>query len=145
MPQRWHWLRLRTTCHPTEDHASVRVALQNCTGLDDEAFTKVLTETELDSHHGGAVVLMEVLLERARDIRGALAVLWADAGTLPDEVEPRTDDHGVFHWRMGKQAAFAGRMETTRGDDAVQCRIKPEVHPVRRESAVAAIEAALQE
>lgn len=117
--------------------------MQACTGLDDEGFAKVVEETELDSHHGGRVVLMECLLERAREIRGALDVMWTAPGTLAEEVDARTDDHGVFHWRMGKQAAFQGRMETTRGDDAVQCRLKPEVHPVRRDAAVAAVLGAL--
>ena len=140
MPPRWHWLRLRTTCHPTEDVARVRAALQACTGLDDDGFAKVLTETALESHHGGEVVVLEASLERARDVRGALALLSAaDKARLAAEVDPRTDDSGVFHFRVGKQAAFAGNVAVTTGDDALQVRLKPEVHPASRDAAMAAV------
>lgn len=141
MPQRWHWLRLRTTCHPTEDPDRVRAALKACTGLDDETFAAALSETEMEAHHGGQAILMDVLLARAKEVRSALGVMWTDAAreTLIQELEPRTDDHGVLHWRMGKQRAFQGILATTRGDDAIQARLKPEVHPASRDAAVAVL------
>ncbi len=118
----------------------MRAALQHCTGLDDEAFAEALEETRLESHHGGEVVLLEATLTRAKDIRGALGLLGdAEREELSCAVEPRTDDQGVFTFRLSKQEAFEGNIRLTAGDDAVQLRLKPEVHPSSREAAMAAI------
>lgn len=145
MPPRWHWLRLRTTCHPTEDLAKVRAALQHCTALGDEEFDSVADEIRMESHHGGTVVLLEVALTRAREVRAALALLGAaEREELACAVEPRTDEDGVFHFRFSKQDAFAGATRLTRGDDCVQLRLKPEVHPSSRDAAVVAVASWLQ-
>lgn len=139
-PQRWHWLRLRTTCHATEDIAKVRQALRACTGLDAEAFAAATTETSIESHHGGTVVLLETELTRAREIRGALALLSdGDRARLAKEADARTDEDGVVHFRFSKQQAFADALEVTTGDDAVKVALKPEVHPSSRDAAVAAV------
>ncbi len=118
-------------------------ALRFASGVDAETFEATVERTRLESHHGGESHVLDVHLTRARDIRAALAVLWTQTADLANEVDARTDDHGVFHFRVSKQDAFASRIVVTRGDDAIQVRLKPEVHPASREAAVAAVTAAL--
>ena len=138
---RWHWLRLRATAHPTEDVERVRAAVQRLAGLDDEAFAAATEASVMESHHGASITLVETTLHRARDIRAALERLVPERGRLADEVDARTDDDGVFYLRFDKQAASAGAVVPTRGEDAIQVRMKPEVHPAGRDRAVAALRA----
>lgn len=144
-PIRFHWLRLRTTAHGTEDADRVKQALRACTGLGGEAFEAAVEETLLESHHGGQVALLEVTLSRAREVRAALSAM-LDAGTraqLLEELEPRVDDDDVLYWRMDKQEAHLGTLRLGGGDDAIQCRLRVEVHPVRREKALEALRSLL--
>lgn len=116
--------------------------MQTCTGLDDEAFDGVVEEIRMESHHGGEVVLLEAELSRAREVRSCLqTVSDADRSLLLEQVDARTDESGIMHFRFSKQKAFAGDISTTTGDDAVHVRVKPEVHPASREGAVAALTA----
>lgn len=120
--------------------AKVRTALRNCTGLDDDGFDAVTEEISIESHHGGEVILLETTLSRAREVRGALGLLSdGNRAQLESELDPRTDDDGVFHFRLSKQDALAHNIRVTKGDDAVKCQLKPEVHPTGRAKAMAAI------
>lgn len=136
---RFHWLKLRAIAHATEDPEKVRQAMAFLAAMPPEEL-EVLTEaTKVESHHGIEVWHLEATIKRAAQIRRALAPLkdpsWAE------EADARTDDDGVFYARYDKQAAFRGRIEPTRGGDAVQVRLKPEVHPAGRERAMDAVRA----
>jgi RNA binding exosome subunit len=135
---RYHWLRLRATCHPTEDLAKVVAALRFVAGVPDLA----IEETAMETHHGGTVHVVEAVLPRSRAIRDALQRLLDLPGARDDLVatlEARTDDEGVFYLRLDKQEAFHGRLVLTRGEDAVQVRLRLETYPAGREAALVAL------
>lgn len=137
---RFHWLRLRATAHATEDADRVAGAVQNLTGLDSEAFAASESRTVIEGHFGD-VTWVEVELTRARDVRAVLDRLLPPGAraAVRDELERRVDDEGVLYLRFEKQAALQGRVVPTTGEDAVQVRLRVEVHPAGRERAVAAL------
>ncbi len=141
---RFHWLRLRATAHATEPVEHVRQAMLHLTGLDDETFDAVTEIVPVESHHGGEVFTLETTLKRSRDIRTALARLLPQPG-LAAQVEARTDDDGVFYLRFDKQAAHGAQVVLVQGEDAIQVRLRPEVHPAKRENAVRALQELLGE
>lgn len=117
--------------------------MQHLTGLDVEAFDALTEETQVEAHHGGDVRFFETTVKRSADVRRIVNEL---TGAVPDlgvELDARTDDDGVCYLRFGKQDAYQGRTVPTRSDDAVQVRIKPQVHPASREGAIAAMADAL--
>lgn len=142
MALRYHWLRLRATCHPTEDPAKVEAALRFVAGLPD---LKV-ESTPIETHHGGTQLLVEGTLDKSRAVRDVLGAMLALPGAREDlagTVEARTDDDGVFYVRFDKQQAAQGRLALTRGEDAVQARLKMEHYPATREAALASLQALL--
>lgn len=138
---RYHWFRLRASAHPTEDVSRVAAALRFVSGMDAETFDEAVTATDLPSHHGGTVTLLELQATRQRTVRDAVGRL-LDASVV-NELDARTDDDGTLYVRFDKQAAFQGRLQPTRGEDAVQVRFRIEVHPAGRERAIAAWRQAL--
>ena len=142
---RFLWLRLRATAHATEDPGRVAEAVRNLTGLEPEAFDAVASRTVIEGHFGD-VTWVEADLSRARDVRTALDRLLPPEAraAVRGELERRVDDDGVLYLRFEKQAAFLGRVVPTTGEDAVQARLRVEVHPAGRERAVAALEAFLE-
>jgi RNA-binding protein len=99
-----------------------------------------LTITDLDSHHGGTVRLVEAEVAKARNIRNALQRILDLPGARDDLIatlDARTDEDGVFYVRVDKQEAAQGRLVLTRGEDAIQVRLKMEHYPATREAAVA--------
>jgi RNA binding exosome subunit len=138
-PVRYHWIRLRTVAHPTEAIAKVQVALRFASGLDEATFPAALKDTPMESHHGLPSHILEVALEKSRHVRDLLQRVF----DLPDvldrlraTLEARTDDDGVFYLRVDKQAAYAGRLELTDGEDCVQLRLKLETYPAGRAAAI---------
>lgn len=139
---RYHWIRLRATCHPTEDLAKVEAAVRNAAGVPDLA----VKAEPMDTHHGGTGHLVHATLDKSRAVRDALGRILALPGArdeLAATLEARTDDDGVFYLRLDKQEAFAGRLQLTRGEDAVQLRLKMEHYPATREAALASLESLL--
>lgn len=139
---RYHWLRLRATCHPTEDLAKVEAAVRFAAG--DPGLQ--LRSDAMDTHHGGTVHLVEGVVEKSRGVRDVLAALLGLPGARADlaaTLEARTDDDGVFYLRLDKQEAAQGRLALTRGEDAVQLRLKMEHYPATREAALASLQALL--
>jgi RNA binding exosome subunit len=137
-PLRYHWIRLRASCHPTEDLAKVEAAVRFVAGTDAAA----LQVTTLESHHGGSVQLVECVLDKSRAVRDLLDRLLGLPGVRDDfraTLESRTDDDGVFFARVDKQDACLGRLTLTRGEDCVQLRLKLEHYPATREAAVASL------
>lgn len=114
--------------------------MQTVSGLDDDAFAKVEDATRLDGHHGADVTLLEATVTRSQDVRSWARRIAADhAEAILADLDARTDDDGVLYLRFEKQDAFAGRLVLTRGDDCVQVRLRPEVHPASREAALDAL------
>ena len=139
---RYHWIRLRATAHPTEDLAKVEAAVRHAAGVPDLA----VKAEAMDTHHGGTVHVVEAVLDKSRAVRDALGRLLALPGARDDlaaTLEARTDDEGVFYVRVDKQEAYAGRLALTRGEDAIQLRLKMEHYPATREAAVASLKALL--
>jgi RNA binding exosome subunit len=140
MPARFHWVRLRASCHGTEDPAKVRAALAFVAGVPADELE--LETTELDSHHGGHVLILETMAPKSRVAREVLERVTQVPGAesaLVETLESRTDDDGVFYLRVDKQAACLGRLELTQGEDCVQCRFKVESYPAGRDSALVAL------
>ena len=140
---RYHWIRLRATCHPTEDLAKVESALRHAAGVPDLA----VQAEPMDTHHGGTVHVVEGVLDKSRAVRDALGRILALPGARDDlaaTLEARTDDDGVFYLRLDKQEALAGRLQLTRGEDAVQLRLKMEHYPATREAALESLKAMLE-
>lgn len=136
-PLRYHWLRLRATCHPTEDIDKVGQAMAFVAGADGATFQP--TVTPLESHHGGTVQLVEHVVDKARAIRDVLQRILdlpGVRGGLRNSLEARTDEDGVFYVRVDKQQALAGVLQVTRGEDCVQLRLKLEHYPATREAAL---------
>ena len=139
-PLRYHWVRLRASCHPTEDLDKVAQAVRFVAGQDEAAFKPLVTA--LESHHGGTVRLVEAVLDKSRAVRDVLGRLLALPGARDDlkaTLEARTDEDGVFYARVDKQEAYAGRLVLTRGEDCVQLRLKLEHYPATREAALASL------
>lgn len=137
-PLRYHWIRLRASCHPTEALGKVEQAVRWVAGND-----KVQpVVTPLESHHGGTVQLVEATVDKARAVRDLLQRLLDLPGAREDlarTLDARTDEDGVFYLRVDKQEAYAGRLALTRGEDCVQLRLKLEHYPATREAALAAL------
>lgn len=141
-PLRYHWLRLRAVCHPTEDLAKVTSAVRLVAGLDATDAEGGPVATAIESHHGGTLQLVEVAIERSRDVRDVLQRIFDIAGAraeLSATLEARTDDDGIFYVRLDKQEAAQGRLVLTRGEDAIQARLKMEHYPATREAALASL------
>lgn len=139
---RYHWIRLRATCHPTEDLAKVQAAVRFVAGVPDLE----LRDEAMDTHHGGTVHVVEGLLEKSRAVRDVLGRVLALPGARDDlagTAEARTDDEGVVYLRVDKQEAAQGRLALTRGEDAVQMRLKFETYPATREAALESLRALL--
>lgn len=133
-PLRYHWLRLRAVAHPTEAVDKVAAALRFVAGLD-----ATPEETVLETHHGLPQHVLELSLERSREVRDLLGRLLALPGARDKfraELQARVDDDGLFFARLDKQEAFAGRLVLTTGEDCVQIRLKTESYPSGRAAAI---------
>jgi RNA binding exosome subunit len=139
---RYHWIRLRATAHPTEDLAKVESAVRNAAGVPDLA----VQAEPLETHHGAMGHLVHATIDKSRAVRDALGRILALPGAREDlaaTLDSRTDDDGVFYLRLDKQEAYAGRLSLTRGEDAVQLRLKMEHYPATREAALESLKAML--
>jgi len=146
-PTRYHWLRLRAACHPTEDESRVKDALRFASGLDEPGFTGALQDTPMETHHGLPLHILEATVDRSRAVRDILERLFALDAALPTlraTLDRRVDDDGVLYLRLDKQAAAQGRLELLDGEDAIQIRLKLEVYPATRPAAVSALSALLE-
>lgn len=143
-PLRYHWIRLRASCHPTEELTRVEQAVRFVAGPDADKFP--MQATALESHHGGIVQVIEVLIDKSRPVRDLLQRVLDLPGIRADlqaSLEARTDDDGIFYLRLEKQDALAGRLVVTRGDDCIQVRLKLEHYPATRDAALQALARAL--
>src|SRR5690242_16977414 len=104
-PLRYHWLRLRASCHPTEAPERVLDALRLASGLQGGEFAAALQDRALETHHGLPLHIYEVTVDRSRAIRDVLERVLALPGArerLAATVAARVDDDGVFYLRLDK-------------------------------------------
>lgn len=144
-PLRYHWIRLRASCHPTEDLAKVEAAVRFVAGQEEAAFRA--ETTPIESHHGGKVQVVEATIDKSRQIRDLLSRLLDLPGVrdaLKASLDTRTDDDGVFYLRVEKQDALAGKLTLTRGEDCIQLRLKMEHYPAARKAALDALRRMLE-
>ncbi len=134
----FHWLKLRATSHPTEDPERVAAALAFAAGVEVE-----VDATSMDTHHGAEQLLLEAQMKRNRDIRACLDHLLQpeDRKMLAETLEARIDDDGILYFRVDKQAAAQQQVRVGNFDDPISVRVKVQVHPFRREGAIAAWQA----
>jgi RNA binding exosome subunit len=141
-PLRFHWARLRATCHATEDPERVVQAMAFVAGVDPGEFAKTVQRSEVESHHGGSFLILEAKLDKSRDAKALLTRMLElpDAGTrVLAKLDTKVDDDGVLFVRAGKQAAYEGRLELVDNDDCVQLRFRVEAYPATRDAIVAAL------
>ena len=124
-------VKLRAIAQATESEERVLQAIVFASGLDDINRT-------IAQGHFGPIAVFEAELKKAVDIRRFIDNL-ARSRVLPglrNQIEARTDEGGVFHFRLGKQEAYAGKLEIAQGRDVIDVRMKVGVYPARREEAV---------
>lgn len=146
-PTKYHWLRLRSVAHPTEEPERVVAAMRFVAGMDEGQFAAVLEDAPMETHHGLVQHVYEAALERSREVRGLLDRIFALEGVpgrLQETLEARTDEDGVLYLRLDKQAAYLGELRLTDGEDAIQLRLKLETYPATRAAAMAGLEGMLR-
>jgi len=125
-------VRLRAMAQATESEERVLQAIAFASGSDD------INRTITQGHFGNSIAVFEAELKKAAEIRRFTDSL-VGSGILPrlrNQIEARTDEGGVFHFRLGKQEAYAGKLEIASGRDVIDVRMKVGVYPARRVEAV---------
>lgn len=122
----FHYLRLRTFAHATEDPEKVRLALRHA--AQDDARKLALEETRVEGSHGNAITILEAEQKSAPAAKRVFQALARDDPKGFDrvvrEASARVDDHLNFHLRLDKQEAFAGRAVLATDEDAITLRGK---------------------
>jgi RNA binding exosome subunit len=134
-----HYVDLRAFCYATEDEKRVEQALRRfvpgpVTPDSDGEFVELDREVT-EGFHGDRILILSVRLERADQVRYALAAL-AEAeefDRLLAELDDRVDDNTAFFVGLDKQAAFRGAVRLGEG---LTFRAKVEAYPAKRETAV---------
>ncbi|MGQ0796862.1 MAG: RNA-binding domain-containing protein [Methanobacteriota archaeon] len=125
-----HWIEARTHCHATEDEDRVEKALAFVV---DGGRTK---REALEGHHGNPIVRLRRHVEGPSEIR-AIWSRWSDAA-VPDalraDVAARVDDEGVLHFRLDKQAAYAGTFALAKDTDSIDVRVRLRAFPAAPEA-----------
>ncbi|MEF8843453.1 MAG: RNA-binding protein [Haloarculaceae archaeon] len=140
-----HYVDLRAFCYATEDEKRVEQALrrfvpgpalpdEGADGDGDGTFVELDREVT-EGFNGDRILILSVRLERADQIRYALAAL-AEAeefDRLLAELDDRVDDNTAFFVTLDKQAAFRGDVRLGEG---ITFRAKVEAYPAKWETAV---------
>ncbi|KYK31088.1 MAG: hypothetical protein AYK23_04205 [Candidatus Proteinoplasmatales archaeon SG8-5] len=132
---------LRAMARATEDEDRVGEVLRFASGVDE------VVKTAVKDHFGNRTVVLSVDIRKKRDIRAFLKRL-SEADILKilaDEIEERTDDGCVLHFRLEKQGAFEGRLVLAVSKDVVDCALKAAAYPAKKETAVASLRETFQE
>lgn len=123
------WIEARAYCQATEEEERVLRALETAVPGATE------TRERLDGQFGNPVMAIRRRVERSEGIRTAWD-RWKAAGilhVLRDDLESRVDEDGVLHFRIDKQAAYAGNLLPARGGDAIDIQAKLKAYPANRE------------
>jgi len=124
-------LRVRVFCHATEVPERVEAALRTL-------FPNLpFRMTRLEGHHGQRLLAFEGRSQDGTLGERLLALLpTADRARLRAELSERTDEEGVFHFRLDKQEAFKGLCALRHHGDAIDVQLLPAAYPRTREVAL---------
>ncbi len=134
-------VHLRTLVHATESEDKVEAALRFIAG--DVGITLARTK----GHFGNALVIMEVEITKKRQIKELLRRLCV-AGIMSrlfTELEERIDEQCTLHFRLDKQKAYKEELELAGNQDVIDCGIKIHAYPAKKENAIIAARADIEE
>lgn len=136
----FHHLRYRVFCYATEDPAKVLEALANVVG-------DVDPDTDAaETHFGAPITVYSGEIDTDRRIDEVLRRVAASLGKdLRAQAGRRLDEDNRLHLRLDKQAAYNGQLIWARGGDAIAVSGTVEAYPAKREKALAALEAYLDD
>ncbi len=131
-------IEIRTIAHATEDLEKVEKAFFTLL----PPGTWKLKETKAQGHHGNAITILELRVQRRQlklkvleHIKQNLPV--SDLSLLRGEVEERTDRLGFFHFRVDKQQAYLDRIRlASRHSDTISVKVKLQSYPANRENII---------
>lgn len=123
------WIVARAYCQTTEEEDRVARALETAAPGAEE------TRTRLEGQFGNVILAITRRIDRSNGILAAWS-RWQEAGlvgALEGPLEGRVDDDGVLHFRVDKQAAFAGDLIPARGSDSIDIQVKLKAYPAKRD------------
>lgn len=141
----FRYVHLRVFAHATEDVDKVESALARAAGYDPddpadvETFRKAVKRWPSQGHFNNPITILEAELGRKRDIRAFWDNLFGQNGMrdrLAREAPDRLDDELTLWVRLDKQAAYAGTLRLSRGEDVVLARAKVATYPKDRGTAL---------
>ena len=127
----FHWAALRAFVYATEDRDKVIQAMENL-GLKGE-----LKSSKAEGAYGDRIEIIEVRAKKNSDIKEFLSNLGKDIiARILENLDERTDDEGILHFRADKQSAYDGIVKISNGGDVIAVEMKIEVYPFSRERAI---------
>ncbi len=132
MPDKaFHWIRVQTFCHATEDEDLLERVLEDLVGEADE-----FSREESEGEHGNAMAVLEARLSRQRQYATLFGNLGEDVrGWILADLDNRVDENCVFYLRLDKQRAVAGEYVPAHHGDVVSITGRVQAHPARKEVA----------
>lgn len=141
MENPFHYILLRTFCYPTELRDRVRRAILFIAfGEGGEAGE---TEERILDGSFGDIMVMEVRIEKARDIKDFCRRVFPMVDA--DDVGTDVDDNLFFHLKFSKEAAAEGKMDFAYDSNIVYVKGKIRAYPSSRENALDRITEAVKE
>ncbi len=124
-----HWIVARAYCAATEEEDRVVRALDAVcpTGEDQRDL--------LEGQHGNPIVHFTRRVENSKEILRAWEV-WGGSGLIEairPQVDARTDEEGILHFRIDKQRAFEGILALAKDEDSIDVQVKLKAYPARKE------------
>ena len=97
--------------------------------------------TKMQGHFGNPIIVFEAELKKTADIRRFIDSFAQTAifSELADQVDARTDESCVFHFRLDKQKSYLGELALATDHDVIDVKMKVAVYPARREDAVSQV------
>ncbi len=133
-------LHARALCHATESLAKVEAAVGNVVGDAD------LEVSTTKGHHGNEITVVEATVSDAKGIATILARLGRSAlDEIISSLDSRLDDSNNLFFRIDKQAAYAGDLRLSSGEDVVSVRVHVNAYPAKRDVAISVATRFIQE
>lgn len=128
----FHYMKITTYCHATEEPVRVKQALVNLVGEDME-----IMENEVLGHYGNTIVVMELEINKNSQINNIFKMLsQEELKSLWEEADRRVDDDCNFYFRLDKGSAYEEKPILSNGNYIIKIRCKIESYPAKRSSAV---------
>ncbi|NYT15815.1 MAG: hypothetical protein GKC02_07670 [Methanomassiliicoccales archaeon] len=129
-----HYLAFRTLVHATESEEKVFEVMRFVTSLEE------LSRTEVQGHHGNAIVILEGEIKKSREIDGFFNRMDREAlEEIIKSLDQRVDENCHIYFRLDKQEAYQGRIVLAGHEDFIQVRGNVKSYPKRRDSAMGSI------